>query len=323
LARECQENVSAKKKDIIFGLNKIMGRYPNFLIIGAAKSGTTSLYQYLDQHPEIYMSPFKEPNFFSAMCVPKELAHLIRIITDLEEYQKLFDGVTKEKAFGEATTYYLTYPQVAEKIYQHIPKAKLIAILRNPAERAYSAFTYALQLKTESSQNFEEALAKDQERKKQGHTYKRYKETGYYFANLQNYYKFFPKEQIKICLYDDLRQNPRELLKSIFQFLEVDDSFTVDFQQIHNPTRKVRNRMLFNFLTRPNPLHDFLIKVIPLKIRKMLRVYERTLGEKFPPIPENVKIELLKEYREDILSLQDLIGRDLSMWLSPIKEANK
>lgn len=300
-----------------------MGRYPNFLIIGAAKSGTTSLYQYLSQHPEIYMSPFKEPNFFSAMCVPKELAHLLRVITDLEEYQKLFDGVTKEKAFGEATTYYLAYPQVAEKIYQHIPNVKLIVILRNPAERAYSAFTYALQLRTESCQSFEEALTKDQERKKQNNTYKMYREMGCYFALLQNYYKLFSKEQIKVCLYDDLRQNPRELLKDIFQFLEVDDSFTVNFEQVFNPTRKVRSRILFNFLTRPNPIHDFLIKVIPLKVRKMLRVYERNLGEKFPPMPENIKVELLKEYREDILSLQDLIGRDLSMWLAPLKNTNK
>ncbi|MFY9226977.1 MAG: sulfotransferase domain-containing protein [Blastocatellia bacterium] len=300
-----------------------MGRYPNFLIIGAAKSGTTSLYQYLNQHPEIYMSSFKEPHFFVAQCIPRDKIPLREVITDLAEYQKLFDGVTKEKVFGEATSTYLTYPQVAEKIYQRIPNAKLIAILRNPAERAYSAFTFALQLGTESCQNFEEALAKDQERKKQNQVCKEYKERGYYFAHLQNYYKFFPKEQIKVCLYDDLRQNPRELLRDIFQFLEVDDSFTVNFEQIYNATRKVRSKLLYRFLTQPNPLHRFLLKVIPLKVRKMFRVYERTLGEKFPPMPENIKIELLKEYREDILSLQDLIGRDLSMWLAPLKEVNK
>ena len=119
---------------------------PNFLIIGANKAGTTSIYSYLKQHPQIYMSPVKEPMFFTLEGKNIDRTEVSRQITlktavnDIEDYQALFQGVSNEKAIGEASTAYLHCPWCAERIKQYIPDVKLIAILRDPIERAYSNY---------------------------------------------------------------------------------------------------------------------------------------------------------------------------------------
>ena len=115
-------------------------RLPNFLVIGAAKAGTTTVYQYLKQHPQVYMSPRKEPHFFSKNGT-KDYP-----IPTLEDYQALFQEASDEIAIGEASTSYLTHPQTAERIQYHIPHAKLIAILRDPANRTYSLYIMLLML---------------------------------------------------------------------------------------------------------------------------------------------------------------------------------
>src|ERR687894_3261543 len=112
---------------------------PNFFIIGAQKAGTTSLYYYLKQHPQIYMSPRKEPHFFKGMHSElRKSGRGLPPVTDLGDYQALFRGVTDEKAIGEASASYLYSPKAPALIKSSIPDAKLIAVLRNPADRAYS-----------------------------------------------------------------------------------------------------------------------------------------------------------------------------------------
>src|SRR5262249_32281605 len=118
-----------------------------------------------------------------------------------------------------------------------------------------------------------------------------------------------------------LKNNREGLIKDIFRFLEVDDSFTPgNIKQVYNETRKPHNMLLHNFFVKPNPVHDFLIKVVPVKVRKKLRLYERNLGPKTPPMPDHIRLNLLAHYREEIGQLQDLIGRDLSHWLAPLNK---
>jgi hypothetical protein len=120
---------------------------PNFLIIGAAKSGTDAMYRCLRQHPEIYMCPVKEPRFFAFegsrpyFSGPQEASFSARIVTTLADYLRLFAAVTTQRAFGEASPVYLTFGEpVARRIRDYVPQVKLIAILRHPAERAYLAY---------------------------------------------------------------------------------------------------------------------------------------------------------------------------------------
>ncbi len=120
---------------------------PNFLIVGAMKCGTTALYYYLEQHPQIFMSPVKEPNFF---CFEgREGLDSGNSITDIAAYRGLFRGVSSERAIGEASHCYLYEPRAVERIKHYTPDARLIAILRSPIERAYSHFLHAVRNGTE------------------------------------------------------------------------------------------------------------------------------------------------------------------------------
>ena len=143
---------------------------PTFLIIGAMKAGTTSLYHYVGQHPQIYMSPVKEPQFFTFenealdFHGPGDWHITHQIVKDLENYRKLFQGVTEERAIGEASTVYLYSSRTAERIHSYIPDAKLIAILRDPVERAYSNYVQAIHSDREPLDDFLQAFREEQNR---------------------------------------------------------------------------------------------------------------------------------------------------------------
>jgi len=206
---------------------------PNFLLMGAAKAGTTALYQYLKQHPQIYMSPVKEPHFFAYegrkpnTQGPGDTAN-DSIIT-LKEYLALFESVRNERAIGEASTMYLYLPQACERIRYYLPDARLIAILRHPAERAYSAFIHLVREGRETLTNFSQALQSEEERIRQNwgplwHLTR----CGFYYEQVKRYFDTFPREQIKIYLYDDFKARPTQVVQDIFRFLKVDDSFQPD-----------------------------------------------------------------------------------------------
>ncbi len=142
---------------------------PNFLIIGAAKAGTTALYSYLKQHPQIYMSPEKEPHFFAfegeqpnfGGTAGKQEWLNRTVITDIETYRKQFQKVSREIAIGEASALYLYIPKAVERINHYIPDVKLITILRNPIERAYSAFLFQIRDELEPITDFAQALEEE------------------------------------------------------------------------------------------------------------------------------------------------------------------
>jgi len=208
---------------------------PNFLIIGATKSGTTSLYYYLKEHPQIYMSPIRETEYFSFMgeSLDREdyrLAPANFATTDRKAYETLFKGVRKETAIGECSPYYLYHPEAARRIRENLPHAKLIAILRDPAERAYSHFIMRCNKANpnlaEPIRDFAEALHAEDIRVQNGwlggwH----YKRRGFYYAQLKRYFDLFPSEQIRVYLYEDLRSNPQVVLRDIFRFLGVLETF--------------------------------------------------------------------------------------------------
>ena len=168
---------------------------PNFLIIGAAKSGTSSLYAYSKQHPEIYMSSLKEPRFFAFegekvdFCGPGSDVFNQETITNLEAYRALFNRVSDEKAIGEASPAYLCVPKAAECIYHYIPDVKLIVILRQPAERAYSSFLHTVRAGVEVNTDFTHALQEEEKRilNNWGFIW-RHKTLGFYYPQLKPYF---------------------------------------------------------------------------------------------------------------------------------------
>ncbi len=297
---------------------------PNFLIIGAAKSGTTALYQYLNRHPEIYMSPHKEPRFFAFEDRPLEFRGPNQrdinddTITDLTTYQSLFEGVSNEVAIGEASTAYLAVPEAADRIHQHIPNAKLIAILRQPADRAYSSYLHLKRDNHEPYADFGRALQAEPKRRAQNWEFLwRYKELGFYFQQLQRYYSKFDRDRIRVYLYEDLCSDAIGLVKNICQFLGVSDAFTLDTSSKHNPSGIPKNRGVYNYLLKENdPLKTIVKTFLPESVRRPIvnSLIQRSLHK--PQLSPQLRHQLMQEYRQDIFQLQELIQRDLSHWLA-------
>jgi len=301
---------------------------PNFLIIGAMKSGTTSLYHYLKQHPQIYMSSIKEPNFFALEGSNLEfngaegkerIQRWVKreSVTSIEEYRALFRRAANETAIGEASPMYLYSPEAPYRIRHYVPEAKLITILRNPVERAYSAFLYMTRDGREPLSEFSQALQAEESRMRGNWEWIwHYRHLGFYYTQLKRYFDVFDRNQIKVYLYEDLRGGLPRVMQDIFRFLEVDESFVPDTSLRHNVSGIPKNGLLPSLIFRRNPIKAALRPLFPQVLRQRLSGSLRSqyLVEA-PPLAPEVRTELLEAYREDVLKLESLIERDLSGWL--------
>ncbi len=293
---------------------------PNFLIIGAQKGGTSALYDALKLHPQIWMSPGKEPAFFAATDgVPAfdGPPYRTRWITDLDVYEALFAGGAQARAIGEASTLYSFWhtDQTAAAIQNYAPDMRLLAILRQPAERAYSAFHFVRQQGMEPLADFQEALRAEKSRGRWHPTF-RYAQNGKYSIHLKPYFERFPRAQIRIYLYEDWNNDPEGVIRDICRFLEIDEMFIPAMAARRNVTRITRSEALKIFLKRPHPLKALLRPLLPARWRKnMVKQMHRWNESPLPPLNPALRRELTESYRKDILKLQDLIGRNLSHWL--------
>ena len=298
---------------------------PNFLIIGAAKSGTTALYRYLKQHPDIFMSERKEPHFFSFTNETKMTRgpgdYVKTAITDFNLYCKLFDSVKNEIAIGEASPTYIYIKGTAERIYSILPNVKLLAILRNPVDRAFSAYMHQVRDGYEDSKDFKEALSKENERiKNNWGPIWHYVNAGYYYEQLIPYFNSFNKDNIKIIIYDDFVKNPIKEIKNIYSFLGVDDSYIPDMSVKPNvsgiPKHKTWQIIIDFLFNHPNPIRSISRKIFSEEYRWKVTSIIRNKNLIKPIIPLSLRLELIELYKNDILNLQNLINYDLSIWLS-------
>lgn len=294
---------------------------PNFIVIGAAKSGTTALHRYLKQHPEIFMSQQKELRFFPFeehlpdFCGPGDKTDKDTIIKKIEDYRACFVQGAEYPARGEASPLYLYYSRSAERIRHHIPDAKLIAILRHPADRAYSQF---LMKKRDGREPlcFSDALAAEEKRTSNGWSHHwHYLKRGFYAAQLKPYFELFKREQLKIYLHEDYLADNVSFIQDIFRFLNVDDTFVPDMSVRHNVSKLPRSRALQVFLTEPRLTKNLLKPLIPARWARRIGDHLRERNLTKPPLPQKIRRQLIEIYREDILKLQDMLQRDLSHWL--------
>ena len=250
---------------------------PNFFIVGAGKAGTTSLYSYLRQHPQIYMSPVKEPSHFAteirveAFSEPlrrhnelqsRELAKVLNdgeacqptgwIVSDWEEYVRLFRGVNGETAIGEASAAYLWSATAAANIRARIPHAKIIMILRDPAERAFSQYLHQVSVGLTAATFREHVKLCERAHGKGGRLSVVYPflEIGLYYWQVKRYLDLFPRERIRIYWYEEAWRQPAKMMVDVFDFLEVDPEFQPDLSERSLERRAPRLMGLHHFLKR-------------------------------------------------------------------------
>ncbi|TCJ15462.1 sulfotransferase [Rubrobacter taiwanensis] len=300
---------------------------PNFLVIGAAKCGTTSLYHYLNQHPEIYMSPRKHTRFFAFEVEepgfrgpgPRKPA-VPYAITDTGAYHALFGGATNETAVGEASHSYLYQARAARRIKEYAPDMKLIAILRNPADRAYSHYRQMIRDGREPIPDFSRALEAEGERIRENwwpdfH----YVQIGLYHAQLKRYFDLFERDQIRVYLYEELNSDPSGVLQDTFRFLGVDDTFVPEATVRYNASGVPKSRSLHLLLQELRRLRPVVERHLSRTwYQQLLRLgsalHNRNLTR--PGLAPEMRRRVIDVYfREDILNLQELLRRDLSAWL--------
>lgn len=301
-------------------------RMPNFLIIGAPRSGTTALYMELKKHPQVFMSPIKDTLFFAVEgeSEPFHGPNDIQGIRDLKAYCSLFSEVRNEKAIGEASPLYLYSQKAPYRIKHYIPNVKIITILRNPVDRAYSHFLLHKLLGNESLNDFREAIRAEEKREQSGWSpYWLYRKVGLYSEQLSRYLSVFQTEQIKIFLFEDLLQNTEDLFRDIARFLYLDKRLTVKTISKQNVSGYPKSVKLHSFLIQPNFISTLVKPFLPESIRLKLRleVWDvllrglRQYNISKPELQPEVREWLTEYYREDILRAQDIIQRDLSHWL--------
>lgn len=303
---------------------------PDFVIIGAGKSGTTSLDNYLKQHPQVFIPMVKEPNFFGYEHLteqdfagqPGELKHFQSSVTTLDAYLGLFNDAKAGQVKGETSNTYLYHEHAPPRIKYYNAGMKLIAMLRQPAGRLYSRYLHLARENRLPTPHFEDSLNRQSIWWQRNDLVKE----GFYFNNLSRYFQFFPKEQIRVYLYDEFNKNPQETLKDIYGFLGVDQSFETDASIRYNKSGFIRNRFLDKLYGQSGVLTNLAKRMLPPALKKKLKgnlAVQKSLNNlrssnlHQPKLDTALKLKVTNDvYREDILKLQDLLQRDLTHWLT-------
>lgn len=272
-----------------------IGYYPNFVIIGAMRCGTTSMARYLSAHPDVFIGKKKEVHFFD---FEYELGN--------EWYRKQFDLADGETAIGEATPNYLYHPLAVERMAEVIPDARLIVLLRNPVDRAYSHYWHNRERSRETL-DFEAAIEAEPERLRSD-TYRpgwsAYLDKGRYLEQLERALRFYPRESLHVAIFEEFRADPLPVFARICDFLGVDTSFVPpNLGEKVNPYVKFRSLRLRNAARRM----PWLVQAVVGRLNTI-----RSVG--YPPMDPALRQDLLARFAPYNAELASFLGSDLSGW---------
>lgn len=295
--------------------------WPNFFIVGAQNSGTTSLYAYLKQHPDVFMPALKEPHYFAQIMPSHEQRYLRTIIRDEAAYLRLFRKAKGYNAIGEASPSYLWETNAPLRIHDAVPHAKIIILLRDPVERAYSHYLMDVR-EGRQDVSFREALQRDWKQSKKGWSVSQlYVELGLYAEQVRRYLDIFGSQQVLILLFDELTNsalNGKSVVANVLQFLglSIAPLHQIDTHFAENGFAAARwpwaRRMAgANWVRRAGQL------LVPISlgsnhtIKRM--VYQRYFVKAVPkPAMDEVAGEWLRSiYHPDLRALEAIVGRPL------------
>ena len=293
-------------------------RKPDLFIVGAPRCGTTALYTYLGRHPEIFMSPEKEPHYFAP-----DVGHPFRI-PDLKDYLNCFAQANGKKRVGEASVWYLRSNCAADSIKSFSPDAKIIIMLRDPVEMMYSFHSFLVSIDHEPIPNFADAL----ERKaKDGFCYHYdYRQLARFTEQVEKYIETFGRENVHIIIYDDFKNDTPGAYRETLRFLGVNTDFQPRFDVV-NSNRQVRSRGIQHLLRNHHDVGPFprlrrALIPLPLRFWVMDRITALNAAKKPRlPIQADLRKQLQEEFQPEVERLGGLLQRDLSGWYEIALEA--
>ncbi len=302
---------------------------PHFLIIGAGKSGTTALFKYLQEHPQIFMPRIKEPDFFALEGQepvdpkddPDQMHFYPQAIFDAKDYQHLFDEAANDQICGEASTMYLYKPEAHLRIKKYVPDVKMIAIFRNPAERLYSRYLHLARSDQQPKGDFKDLFDKSTIWWRRDDLVNE----GFFYQHLSKFFEIFDRKQFKIFLYEDLKDNTPGVIREVYNFLGVDENYQPETGIRYNESGFIKNRFKDYLIGNRSVIRRSVELVAPGMVRKLREnpKWQKKIKELRktnlvrPPFDPELRQRIIDEiYREDLLKFQKLIGRDLSHWLN-------
>jgi hypothetical protein len=294
---------------------------PNLLLVGAAKAATSSLHSWLGQHPSVFMSANKEPRFFvfegrrPAYPGPGDAEGTANTVTTEAEYRALFAPGADRPVRGESSTLYLHDPGAAARIRARLPEARIVAVLRDPVERAFSSWVHLKRDRREPLATFEESLAVEPSRRDWDLLWQLV-EAGMYGRDLGRYLDLFPADRVQVFVYEEMVRDPRATCREIFRACGVDDGFAIDASRVVNPSWVPRSEAVAVATTGGGLLRRTARALLPLPARRWIGMRLEAWNRVKPRMDEGTRARLREVFRDDARRLEARLGRRLWPWVS-------
>lgn len=293
---------------------------PNLLVVGAMRSGTTTAYRVLSEHPEVFMSPWKEPHFLGLggkrprYSGPGDDAMNRNAVVSERTYRELFRDGAECRWRGEASASYLYLADAVRGIRRYIDDPRLVILLRNPVDRAYSAYRYMRGQEREPCDTFAAALVDEERRIADGWAPMwHYRGASHYKPQLERWFAAFPADRIHVSLFDDLQDRPNEVFGSIFAWLGVDNSLEAPVNT-HNRSGPARSRAL-GYLLKSSRMRHRIGRRLPALVKRPLQAArEANVRSADAELAPALRRELIGQFRDDIEYVEQLTGRGLAAW---------
>jgi hypothetical protein len=297
-------------------IGNVTARLPNFLVVGAPKSGTTSLYEYLRPHPQVFLPERKELHYFSYQALARDVAGpgdaqtLSELCADRAAYASHYAGVGEQPAVGDISPSYLYFAdEVIPRIRAELRSPRIIVLLRDPVRKCHSQYMHMVREGLEPL-GFAAALAAEQERRASGWgNLWRYRESSLYAERVAAFVEAFGTERLAVRWFEDFAADPTAAVRGVCEFLEIDPDVETDTGRVHNRTGRPRARWLARMMFQDSPAKRAVKAVVPGGLRQHVRTAVSALntGAK-EPIPIDVHASLRDYFAPDVERLAAVLG---------------
>jgi sulfotransferase family protein len=298
-----------------------MTRLPNLVVVGAPKCGTTSLYHYLKQHPEVYLPARKELHYFTREQLardtagPGDRAVLQHLCADRAAYEAEFAGARQEKILGDISPSYFDFAEVAPAMRQELGEARVVILLRDPIAKAFSQYMHLVRDGREPL-GFFDALEAEPERTRQGWSMIwRYAASSRYAERVRRYLDAFGPARVRIYLFEEFIAEPQTMLGDLWRFLGIDDSVRPDTSRTFNASSRPRSRALASLVSKRSPVAALARALVPAGVRSRVTEAIRGLNAgKKGQVDERSRARLREYFAADVAETEAILGRPTG-WL--------